>query len=139
MLSMTLRAGSITSRISRKTFFVACLRSHTQHHGLIGLRARLIDQDIGTVQQSTHLSCVLRTAPRQIHLGRDKARVALGYAIRLSPRHANRLRGNLSGAPWIARAHEVGGLECQYSGLKLQACSAAAGYVQCLLEKAVGL
>ena len=56
--------------------------------------------------------------------------MALGQAICLPSRYANRLSSNLSGAPWIARAHEIFGLECQYSGLELKACPAAAGGVQ---------
>ena len=44
-----------------------------------------------------------------------------------------------AGAPGIARAHEIVGLECQYSGLELEPCPAAAGCVQRLLEEAVGL
>ena len=65
--------------------------------------------------------------------------MALGQAVRLSPRHANRIRGNLTGPPRIACAHEIVGLECQYPGLHLKPCFAAARCVQRLLEKAVGL
>src|SRR5258705_12041420 len=123
----------------RKIFFVACLGSHAQHHGLVRLRARLIDQRIGTHQQATCLLRVLRTALRQIRLSGDQARVALGEAICLAARYANRLRGNLTGAPWIACARKIVGLECQYSGLVFEPCIAATGSVQCPLEEAVGL
>src|SRR5450756_3180521 len=120
-------------------FFRCLLGLYQQNHGLIGPRARLLDQGLGTVQQAMCLRCVLRAAPRQARPSRDKARVALGQAIRLPPRHPNRLGGDLAGAPWIARAHEIVGLECRYSGLVLQACPAAAGCVERLLEEAVGL
>ena len=69
----------------------------------------------------------------------DKACVALGHTIRLPSRHANRLRGKLTGALQISRAHEIVGLERQHSGLELEGSLAAAGCVQRLLEKAVGL
>ena len=65
--------------------------------------------------------------------------MALGQAICLPPRYGNRLRGNLTGTARIVRAHEIVGLECEYSGLQLKSCPAAAGCIQCLLEKAVGL
>ena len=70
--------------------------SHAQHHGFIGLRARLIDQGIGPVQQATCLLGVLRTALRQIRLSGDQARVALGQAICLAARYAE-------GLFWMAR------------------------------------
>jgi hypothetical protein len=60
---------------------------------------------------------VWRTALRQISLSGDQARVALGQAICLAARYANRLRGNVTGAPWIACARKIVGLECQHSGL----------------------
>jgi hypothetical protein len=60
---------------------------------------------------------VWRTALRQISLSGDQARVALGQAICVAARYANRLRGNVSGAPWIACARKIVGLECQHSGL----------------------
>ncbi len=141
---LTARAGGLRVRahfaldVASKIFFVACLGSHAQHHGLVGLHARLIDQRIGTHQQATCLLRVLRTALRQIRLSGDQARMALGQAICLAARYANRLRGNLTGAPWIACARKIVGLECQYSGLELQACPPAAGCVQGLLEEAVG-
>ena len=101
---------------ARTQDFFACLGSHTQHHGVIGLRARLIDQGIGTVQQATYLPGELRAAPRQTRPGRDKARVALGQAIRLSPRHGN--NGNRYRLVRIGRVP---------AGLSRSACHATVG------------
>ena len=85
-------------------------------------------------------SCdVLGTASRLSTAAATRLAWHSASAICLPLRHADRLRGNLTGAPWIARAHEIVGLKCQHSGFELQACLAAAGCVQRLLEKAVGL
>jgi hypothetical protein len=63
--------------------------------------------------------------------------VALGQAICLAARYANRLRGNVTGAPWIACARKIVGLECQHSGLVFELRVAATGSVQCPLQEAV--
>src|SRR5258705_4471693 len=118
----------------RKIFFVACLGSHAQHHGLVGLHARLIDQRIGTHQQATCLLRVLRTALRQIRLSGDQARVALSQAICLAARYANCLRGNLTGAPWIACARQIVRLELAYYGREFEPHGDPTGSVRCPLE-----
>jgi hypothetical protein len=88
-------------------------RNYTlQSKHLIGRRAKFSMLLIATIAIG-----VWRTALRQIGLSGDQARVALGQAICLAARYANRLRGNVTGAPWIACARKIVGLECQHSGL----------------------